>query len=59
MISVQFSFSQHNDRYCLFLYTGDKIHQLLVCHKEKNKRKKIYQQQLMPAKEQIPWKKQK
>lgn len=40
-ISVRFSFPQHYDRYCLFLYTGDKTHQLLVCHKMKNKMKKI------------------
>lgn len=35
------NFPQHDDRYCLFLYTGDKTHQLLVCHKRKNKMKKI------------------
>lgn len=40
-ISVRLSFLQHNDRYCLFLYTGDKTHQLLVCQKRKNKMKKI------------------
>lgn len=40
-ISVRLSFLQHNYRYCLFLYTGDKTHQLLVCHKMRNKMKKI------------------